>query len=393
MPQVPEEPTVEFRLGESDVSRDPGSFFAELRQSCPVGRAPAFGGFWLLSRYDDVHDAARRPETFSSAQGISIPVNPFPPVLCLEQDDPEHAVWRALMRPWFAPPRIAAMEPAVRQVVTALIDQVVDDGRCDLARDVANPVPPIVIAKLLGLPESDWPWFHGQIDKFLALIAQGDVEASTAAVTELLGYLMTALDERRSNPRADMLSDIAQLKVDGEQIEIGQALSLALLLLIGGHETTMGAMGGLLYRVGTDPTLRDRLIAQPHLVVAAVEEALRLEPSLPGLGRVTTEETSVAGVTIPKGERVMLLYGSANRDPAVFDHPELFDIDRPNNSRHLTFGAGPHRCVGAPLGRLELRVVLEEVLRRMPRYRVSDPDAVEVHYAFSRVYRSLPAVW
>jgi cytochrome P450 len=189
-----------------------------------------------------------------------------------------------------------------------------------------------------------------------------------------------------------LLSDIVAINVDGVSISTEDAISLAFLILAAGHETTVGAIGGMLYHVAKSAQLRARLLADPSLVPSAVEESLRLEPPLMGLGRMLLSDTTVAGVTMPEAERVMLLFGAANRDPTVFEGAEEFNIDRGNN-RHLAFGVGVHRCVGAPLARLEMRVVLEEVLRRMPEIRLESDDDVRVNYQFARSYQNLPVVW
>ena len=285
--------------------------------------------------------------------------------------------------------RITKAGDKVREVVTRLLDPVVDDGRADIAKVLAEPVPPVVIALILGLPESDWPWFRERSGDFFKMGAAGDAEGAAVAVMELMGYLAGQLEERRSAPRDDMLSDILGIVVDGAPISTETAISLAFLILAAGHETTVGGIGGMLYQVVKDARVRDRLLADPSLVPSAVEESLRLEPPLMGLGRMTTEDTTFEGVDLPQGDRVMLLFGAANRDPSVFEDPESFKVDRTNN-HHMGFGHGIHRCVGAPLARLEIRVVLEEVLRRMPGIRLESDDSVQVEYHFSRAHTALP---
>ncbi len=386
------DPTVTFDLVNPEVAKNPGPYFQSLRSECPVARTDAFGGFWMLSRYDDIHDAARQTTVFSNASGVTIPPAPNPPSVCLEQDEPQHSLYRAPMQSWFAPGKINKLEASVREIVSDLIDRFESEDSADLATALAEPVPPIVIAMLLGLPESEWPWFRERNEGFLRAGAEGDPDAAMALVMELVVYLSEKLADRRANPGDDMLTDIVRVEVDGRPLTDDEAVSLAFLLLAAGHETTVGAIGGMLYHVARDRTTRDRLLDDPSLVPLAVEEALRLEPSLMGLGRMSLEDVTVRGVTIPKGERVMLLFGAANRDEAVFEDAEEFHVDRPNN-RHLTFGSGIHRCVGAPLARLEMRIVLEEVLRRMPGLRLVDEEAVQVSYAFSRAYRALPVTW
>lgn len=392
MTQTNQTPAIDFRLDDPAVAKDPGPFYEELRSTCPVGRTAAHGGFWVISRYADIHEAALNTEAFSNASGVIIPPAPNPPSLCLEQDEPQHRIYRKPMQTWFSSGRMAKLEASIRSIVTALIDAVIEDGRCNIGAVLAEPVPPVVIASMLGLPEADWQWFGERNHQFLRLVSEGDYAGSQATAGELVVYLTAKLEERRSAPQNDMLSDIVAIDVDGEPISTEGALSLAYLILAAGHETTVGAIGGMLYRLASSAAIRDRLLADPSLVPSAVEEALRLESPLPGLGRMLLKDTTLAGVDMPEAERVMLLYGAANRDASVFEDAEQFKVDRPNN-RHLAFGVGIHRCVGAPLARMELRVVLEEVLRRMPGIRL-DPEAdVVVDYHFSRSFDALPVVW
>jgi cytochrome P450 len=381
-----------FRLPEPAVAKDPGVYYETLRGQCPVAHTDAYGGFWLMSRYRDVYDAILNTDIFSSASCITIPVLPKPPVPCLEQDDPEHRKYRRPMQAWFTVARMSALEPRVRQIVTDHLDPIVADGRCDLATALARPIPPIVIGLLFGLPEDDWRWFGERGNAFMHLAAAGDLEGSAAAIADVRNYLSEALEQRRLEPRDDILSNILAMTIDGEPISNDRALSLAEMVLGAGHETTVGAIGGLLYQVARCPEIRDRLIADPSLIEKAVEEAVRVEAPFPGLGRMITDDCAVGGVPMPAGDRVMLLFGSANRDPDQFESPEEFRIDRSRNP-HLGFGAGVHRCVGAPLARLEMRIVLEEVLRRLPDLRIEDEEAVEVRYALGRSFVSLPVAW
>lgn len=392
MTQIGQTPTTDFLLDDPVVAKNPGPFFEELRSKCPVTKADAHGGFWIVSRYADVHEAALNTAAFSNASGVTIPPAPNPPCLCLEQDEPDHRIYRRPMQTWFSAGRMAKLEDSIRDVVTDLIDGVIDDRQCNIGAVLAEPLPPVVIGLMLGLPESDWSWFRERNGEYLRLGSEGDHAGAEAAVLDLVGYLVAQLEERRTAPTSDMLSDILAIEVDGAPISMEGAVSLAFLILAAGHETTVGAIGGMLYHLAKNADVRDRLLADPSLVPGAVEEALRLEPPLPGLGRMLLEDTTVAGVDMPAAERVMLLYAAANRDGSVFEDPEQFKVDRANN-RHLTFGVGIHRCVGAPLARLEMRVVLEEVLRRMPGIRLESDDGVRVGYHFSRAYTQLPVVW
>jgi cytochrome P450 len=329
---------------------------------------------------------------FSSADGICIPKLPIPPQICLEQDEPEHARYRRPMQQWLSPGRMAKLEGRVREIVDSLIDNFVAKGEVDIAAELAEPVPPLVMALLMGLPDSDWHTFRDQMARIVGYAAADDPAASAAAGQEFVGYLAMKLAERRAQPGDDMLSDIATLQLDGAPLSDADAISMAFLLLGAGHETTVGAIGGLLYYLAREPALQQQLRDNPALIPGAAEEAVRLVAPLPGMGRTVLTDTEVNGTALPAGSRVMLMYGSANRDPAEFTDPEEFRLGRDSN-RHVGFGQGIHRCVGAPLARLELTVVLEQVLARLPGLTLTGEDPVEARYGTSRSYRRVLVRW
>jgi cytochrome P450 len=379
-------------MRDDDVAQDPGPYYAKLREGCPVAHVEDFDGFWILSRYADVSAAARNTAVFSSADGITIPKLPIPPQICLEQDEPEHSRYRRPMQQWLSPGRMAKLEGRVREIVDSLLDNIVDKGEVDIAAELAEPVPPLVMALLMGLPDSDWHSFRDQMSRIVGYAAADDPAGSAAASQEFVGYLAMKLAERRADPTDDMLSDIATLHIDGAPLSDADAISMAFLLLGAGHETTVGAIGGLLYYLARQPDLQRQLREHPELIAGAAEEAVRLVAPLPGMGRTVLTDTEVEGTVLPAGARVMLMYGSANRDPAEFADPEEFRLGRDSN-RHVGFGQGIHRCVGAPLARLELTVVLEQALRRLPDFTLAGPDPVEARYGTSRSYRRVLVRW
>jgi cytochrome P450 len=340
-----------------------------------------------------VHEAAGHPELFSSAGGVNIPSpgNPFP-FLPIEVDPPAHTRYRQFLQPWFSPGSVARLEDDIRTIVTELIDGFEAKGRADLARELAEPIPPMAIALFLGLPRQDWHAFRGMAEAMMtAAIAENHEQAAQSAM-ELIGYLGQQLEARRQQPRQDLLTAIVQFLLDGQPLNDEQLLGTTLFVLMAGYETTVGGIGSMLLHLARNPAAKQRLVTDRSLINSALEETLRIESPIPALSRTVTRDVCVHGVNMQKGDRVMLLFASANRDDAAFDHPERLIIDRPNN-RHLAFGTGIHRCLGAHLARLEMRVVLEEVLDRIPGYRIEDEDAVEVSGVLARHAQSLPVVW
>lgn len=398
----PAELARDFDPTDPRVVRDPYPVYAAMRAGCPVGHGSRFGGFRVLSRFADVSEAAHHPEVFSSASGVTVPdfgnpLNAIP----LEVDPPEHTRWRRLIQAWFSPQSAAALEPDIRSVVTRLIDGFVDRGRADLATELAVPVPPIVVARMLGLPESDWHYYRELSETMLAAAAADDSDVNAEQALQLFSYLFEALEDRRDNPRDDLLTQIVHLRFpgargvpedDGRPLTEEELLGITFLLAVAGHETTVGAIGALLLRLAEHPEAKKAIIADPQLGFSAIEESLRLEPPIQYFSRTVTRDTAIGGSALRAGDKVLLSWASANRDPDAFEHPDAFVYDRPNN-RHLAFGAGPHRCLGAHLARLEVRVVLEEVLRRIPDFRLEDPGAVVMGGSINRLVRSLPAVW
>ncbi|MGH9035469.1 MAG: cytochrome P450 [Acidimicrobiia bacterium] len=375
------------------VVRDPYPVYAAMRRECPVGHGSRFGGFRIISRFADVLQAAQHPDVFSSAGGATLPDfgNPLP-AIPLEVDPPEHTHWRHLIQAWLSPGRVAVLEPTIRTIVTGLIDGFAGRGRADLAVELAQPVPPIVVAHLLGLPETDWSYYQELTEMMLAAANTDDDTVNAEQALQLFSYLYEQLADRVENPADDLLTRIVQLTYDGRSLTEEEQLGITFLLAVAGHETTSGGLGVLLLHLARHPGIHERLAGDPALRFSAIEEALRLDPPVQYMARTVTRDTTFGGTELHEGDRVILSWASANRDPDAFEDPDTFVYDRPNN-RHLAFGAGPHRCLGAHLARLELRVVLEEVLRRIPGFRVEDPDGVVMGGGLNRVVRSLPAVW
>jgi cytochrome P450 len=373
------------------VVANPYPFYAAMRAKCPVAHGSRFGGFHVLSRFADVYEAAHDPEVFSSAEGVTLPDfgNPMT-AIPLEVDPPEHTRWRHLTQAWFSPGAAQALEPDIRAIVTRRIDAFADRGHADLATELAVPVPPIVIARMLGFPEEDWHYYRTLSETMLEAAANEDSQVNAEQALMLFGYLFEALEDRRDNPRDDMLTRIVHLQFDGRPLTEDELLGITVLVAVAGHETTVGAIGTLLLRLAEHPEARAAIEAEPELAFSAIEESMRLEPPIQYFSRTVTRDVDIGGVRLAAGAKVLLSWASANRDPDAFSDPDDFVFDRANN-RHLSFGAGPHRCLGAHLARLEIRVVLEEMLRRIPPWRVVGP--VVMGGGINRLVKSLPVEW
>lgn len=384
---------IDFDHTDRTFMQNPYDTFRTLREECPVARSTKFDGFWVLSRYDDLVAAARDPQTFSSAGGVSIPNFGSPvPMVPVEADPPVHSAFRKLLQREFSRARMSAFGESISTLTDGLIDGFIERGSADLATELCSPLPSMVIAQLLGLPPADWKLFGSYTERLLETAQADDHEGNIAAGIDFATYLAGALDGRRREPRDDMLTRIVQAEIDGRPITEDEALGVTVLTVVAGHDTTVGGIGSLLLHVAQEPGLKERIIADPALVPKAVEETLRVDPPLRGMARTVAKDVCLHGRQLREGDRVFLLWASGNRDPEQFDHPETFDVDRTPN-RHLAFGDGIHRCVGAPLAQLEMRIALERVLSRIPDYRVEDWDAVSVSVGQKHAVASLPVVW
>lgn len=384
---------IDFDHTDSEFLSNPYTLFETLREQCPVARSTKFDGFWVLSRYAELSAAARDTQTYSSAQGVTIPVFGSPvPMLPIEADPPLHSAYRKLLQREFLRSRMNAATTSIRAVTDDLIDKFVDRGSADLAVELCRPLPSIVIADLLGFPATDWEIFRGYSEHLLETAKSGELEENIGAALEFSSYLANVLDERREQPRDDMLTRIVQSDVQGRPITEDEALGLTLFTVVAGHETTVGGIGGLLYFLAKEPGLQQRLIEDPSLIPHAVEESLRLEAPVQGMARTIVDGACVHGQQFADGDKVWLLWAAGNRDPRRFENPDTFDLERKNN-QHLSFGEGVHRCVGAPLAQVEMRVAAEQVLRRIPGFRVEDWDAVTFNGGQNRLVASLPVVW
>lgn len=356
--------------------QDALALFSEARERCPVGHSDQLGGFYLV--FD--HDAARRihrDPTFSTVPGMFRPQVDRPQLPPTEYDPPEHDHWRRVFNLAVNGKTAALIEPGIREDVNRLLDAFMDRGTCDLVPELAVPVPLYAICRILGVDISSAAELRSLTDDLMANLAFPDKAAD--AYQALAAFGTKEIAERRANPRDDVLTRLSQEEVDGQRLSDLEITQVMASLLSAGHETSTVLMTSMFYEVLSRPDVHKQLLEDRSLIPAAVEETLRLHPPVMGLYRRATQPSTVSGVDIPEGSDLMLCWAATNRDPKVFDKPDEFRLDRGRN-HHLTFGFGIHACLGAGVARLEMRIALEELLRRLPDIELTT-DAIE--YKFS----------
>jgi cytochrome P450 len=346
--------------------------FAEMREQCPVVHSPHHGGFEYLTRYADIRAALTNPAEFSSADGVFIPPSGLPRIPALEFDEPEHSTWRAVLNGPLTPRAVRAFEPAIAEIVDLLIDQFAERGHADLVPELAEPLPAIVIGRMVGMNQQHAIQGRALAAALYVAIGTTDFGERMAAFT---AFTEARLQERRDEPRDDFLSQIAAGDVAGVRIDAEGAAGLMVAYMLGGHHSTASGVAGLLHHVLQSAELRGVLSEDSHVLARVVEESLRLTTPLQLFARTTTRSVTVGGTEIPEGRRVMVNLASANRDPREFADPDRFDPHRSRN-RHVAFGAGPHVCQGQHLARAELRIALTRLLDRLPDMRIAG-DVVE----------------
>lgn len=360
---------------------DPFTIWDQLREGCPIAHSDRWGGSWLPTRYDDVTAIARDIERFPSGYGIAVvpppqqlvdgessgPPAPIPfGVPPISADPPLHTWTRRLILPSMSPRRVDEYETLTRALCRQLVDGFVDQGRADAAADYAQQIPVRVIAHILGVPPEMSDTFTGWVRDVLEFAY--DAERRMRGITGIMTFLNETIAARRAQPGDDLISELVQVEVDGKPVEDGYVLGMCGLLLIAGIDTTWSAIGSALWHLATHPDDRRRLVAEPDLMPTAIEELLRAYSPVT-MARKLPHDVDYGGCPMKTGERVLMNFPAANRDPEVFDRPDEVVLDRQHN-RHVAFGAGIHRCAGSNLARMELRVAIEEWLARIPEFEL-----------------------
>ena len=392
----------DFDILDEGYVTDPAWVWNLLRDACPVAHTDRRGSTWLPVSFEDLQAIAHDTDRFSS-RDIAV-ITPYrdqdptrvisliaPPIT---SDPPEHTSARRLLLPRFGPSTIDEMTPITRDAANRLIDGFLDAGAADAALDYAQHIPVRVIATMLGLPPEDEATFT---DWAVRLLQQGfqNIESATGAISELITYFIDKIAEREAlaadRRPDDLLTFVVEAELDGEPLSGRHRVGICFLLLIAGIDTTWSAISSSLWHLATHPEDQARLRAEPDLMTTAVEEFLRFYSPVT-MARYVTEDTEFNGCPMHAGDKILMAFPAGNRDPALFDAPDEFRIDRDRN-RHVAFGTGIHRCLGSNLARMELRVALEEFLGRVPTFALADPGAVTWSGGQVRGPRQVPVTW
>lgn len=372
-----------------DILQCPYPYYERVRNEAPVHRTPL--GFWLVSRYDDVLNVVRDPERFSSGARPGVQPTPnqelldlqaagYPPVdTLLSNDPPSHTQFRTLVNKAFMPKRVAQLEDSIRTITNDLIDRFIAAGGdgsnrpVELVTQFAVGVPLTVIADALGVDRADMAdfkrWSDDAVAPLSGLLTEDQMVQCARSHLEFQRYMAERCEERRAEPRNDLLSDLVLARFDGgdrvgEELNMAELLSVINQLLVAGNETTTKLIATGMQQLLDHPDQLAAVRADPDLIVNLVEESLRIEAPVQMLPRVTKTDVTVGGVDIPAGELLFVVYGCANRDDRKYPDPDSFDVRRTNARTNLAFGQGPHFCPGASLARSEARIAFELLLSR-----------------------------
>lgn len=378
-------PRPRFVPGGGAAWASPWAMYAVLRDHDPVHhvvpQARPHEDYYVLTRHEDVFRAAVDTATYSSAQGLTVEYDELekigladnPPMVML--DPPEHTAFRKLVARGFTPRAVREVEPAVRAYVVERLERFRTDGGGDIVADLFKPLPSMVVAHYLGVPDEGRDRFDAWSDAIVSRSSAGEPVAGLAAIGELMAYFAELIERRRSEPGDDTVSHLVAAGVGDDDRGLLSILAYVFTMVTGGNDTTTGNLGTAVQLLAAHPDQRAALAADPSLVKDAGEELLRLTSPVQALARTTTRDVELHGVTIPAGRKVLLCYGAANRDPRRYgDDADELDIHR-RPTQILTFSQGSHHCIGAAAARMQAIVALEELVTRIPNYDI-DVDAV-----------------
>jgi len=378
----------DYDIFDPEYIANPFGIWDELRETCPMAHTDRWGGSWLPTRYADVYAIAHDVEKFPSGNGISVVPLIVPetgedtgaqqaPVLTagvppISADGDLHSWTRRLILPTMSPARVAEYEIYTRELCQRLVAEIAERGTGDAAAEYAQQIPVRVIGHILGVPEDMSATFTEWVRDILEFA--NDPVRRRRGVMGMIGFVQQAIAERKAEPKDDFLTELMQSEHNGEPISDAVVMGMCALLLIAGIDTTWSSIGSTMWHLATHPEDRRRLVAEPELMPTAIEEFLRAYAPVT-MARRLIEDKEYNGCPMKAGERVLMNFPAANRDPEVFPDADKVILDREQN-RHLAFGSGIHRCAGSNLARMELRVAVEEWLARMPEFEVVEGGQV-----------------
>jgi cytochrome P450 len=370
---------------------------ARARQLCPVAHSDAYeGGFWVLTGYEEILKVAQDWQTWSSELGISVPYQPPAgdiKIMPVAIDPPLQRTFKRLVNAHFTPAKVAPWEEPTRALVNRLIDGFIERGECDFMAEFAKPFPGLAFFDLaLHAPAQDL----AQVNDWATKASKSKEEGAHESIMQLarwIGGLIArrgaAQESGAEGPHGDVIDAVLAAEIEGRPITIQEAIGTIQLLIFGGLDTTAGVLGMAMLRFCEHPEILDRIREHPEQITEIVEELLRLDGSFTCIGRTARTDTEIAGHQVKEGQRVIMYWASANRDEAEFDDPDAFDPDRERN-RHIAFGAGPHRCVGSNLARMNLRVAFDVIAQRLRDIKLQPGAEIDYQTTMNRAPLSVP---
>ena len=372
----------DYDIFDPEYVRNPYPVAEQLRGTCPIAHTDRWGGSWMPTRYEDVVAIAHEYETFTSQQ---ILVTPLPPQMQegayggvaappITSDPPDHHWQRRLILPTFSPQSVAKYEQGTRELCHRLIDGFIATGCADAATDYAQQIPVRVIAAMLGVPlemsDEFTSWVRGVLEVGLT-----DPVVRMESRNKIIGFFAREIADRQAHPREnDLITDLLGAQFEGQPVPVTYVMGVCNLMLVAGIDTTWSSIGSALWHLAQHPEHRAQLSANADLWPTAIEELLRAYSPVT-MARIVAHDTEFQGCPMHAGDRVLMSFPLANRDPSVFENPDEVILDREHN-RHVAFGAGIHRCAGSNLARLELRIALRTWMERIPEFELEDPSSV-----------------
>jgi cytochrome P450 len=373
-----------YHLDNTDPSIAPQLFqtLQDVQRKCPVAWSDAVGGFWALTKYDDLTQAANDWETFTVEEGHTIPSTGKSVMLPIaEVDPPEHTAWRKFLLPYFTTKGLQKWIPQLNEIVADAFAELRASGHGDILKEVAHRVPTSAISAILGF-KRDWVFLSDIAEEWLASTSDtSNRKRALEAAAIVEGVIKDEIEMRRGKRAEDILGELMHTEVNGRPMTEDELLGLCIVFIIAGHGTTVDGIANTVHRMLVEPGLLKKMESDRTIVPSVIDESLRISPPVWNMGRTVRNATEVRGVGMCPGEKVMLTFGAGNYDPEKFADPETFDFTRPGVHGHLTFGYGRHRCIGETLAKLEIRLVVEYILDNLPDLALDGEAGVRMHFS------------